>query len=139
MSLSLHDIARCFGGAIPAMLATSSRAGEPNLAHLSQVFLVDDTHVALSNQFFTKTMRNLAENPLGIVVCVDPVTLISYKLLVRHERSEDTGSVFESVRRSVVAIAAMSGMAEVFSLRSVEVFRVLNVEAVRTRANADSA
>jgi adenylate cyclase len=115
------------------MLATSSLDGLPNLAHLSQVLLVDDNHVGLSNQFFTKSCANLAENPLATVVCVEPGTLISYKLLVRHERTEHDGATFESVRRSVDAIASMTGMAEVFSLKAVEVFRVLHVEVVPTR------
>ena len=56
VSIPLAEIARCFEGEIPAILATCSAAGEPNVGHLSQVFLVDDQHVAISNQFFTKTV-----------------------------------------------------------------------------------
>ena len=55
----LSEIARCFEGEIPALMATSSPDGEPNLAHLSRVYLVDDHQVATSNQFFTKTVANL--------------------------------------------------------------------------------
>ena len=59
----LRAIAPCFEGVVPSIIATASADGTPNVTHLSKVHLVDDEHVALSNQFFSKTMRNLAENP----------------------------------------------------------------------------
>ncbi len=135
MRIALSDIARCFEGEIPSLMATCSPEGEPNLAHLSRVYLVDDEHVATSNQFFTKTTRNLSANPLASLLCVDPVTALSYKLLLQHERSEQEGELFEAVRRSIEVIASLTGMSHVFALRAVDVFRVLDVEAV---ASADS-
>ncbi|MDP9075546.1 MAG: pyridoxamine 5'-phosphate oxidase family protein [Actinomycetota bacterium] len=138
MTIALADIARCFEGEVPALLATCSPEGEPNLAHLSRVFLVDDQHVATSNQFFTKTVNNLAGNPLATLLCIDPVTVLSFKLLLRHERSEDHGELFDAVRRSIEVIASLTGMAHVFALRAVEVFLVLDVEAViSVGSNAD--
>lgn len=130
MRIALSDITRCFEGEIPSLMATCSPGGEPNLAHLSRVYLVDDQHVATSNQFFTKTVANLAGNPLATLLCIDPVTIISYKLLLQHERSEDEGELFEAVRGSIEVIASLTGMAHIFGLRAVEVFRVLDVEPV---------
>lgn len=128
--VSLPEISRCFEGEIPALMATSSPEGEPNLAHLSRVYLVDDHQVATSNQFFTKTVANLAANPTAVVLCIDPATLVSYKLLLRHDRSEDEGELFETVRRSIEVIASLTGMTHVFKLRAVDVFQVLDVEVV---------
>jgi adenylate cyclase len=130
MTVELSDIAGCFQGFIPSIIATSSSDGEPNVAHLSQVFLVDDQHVATSNQFFAKTMANLAENPLATLMCPDPADLTSYKLLVRHVGSQREGALFDAARASIDAIAALTGMADVFALKSMDVFRVLNIEAV---------
>ena len=64
----LRDIPECFEGVIPAMMTTCSLEGEPNITEISQVHLVDDTHVALSHQFFNKTQRNVRENPHASVL-----------------------------------------------------------------------
>ena len=72
MTLTLTDITACFEGIIPAQIVTVSLDGEPNVTHLSRVHLLDDEHVVLSNQFFSKTTRNLAENPRASVLMTDP-------------------------------------------------------------------
>src|SRR5690242_21477441 len=51
------DLQLCFEGAIPAVIATASNDGTPNITYLSRVRLVDRGRVALSNQFFSKTSR----------------------------------------------------------------------------------
>ena len=53
----------CFEGVVPAVIASAAADGTPNITYLSRVQLVDNEHLALSNQFFSKTSRNLAENP----------------------------------------------------------------------------
>lgn len=35
---------------------------------------MDDERVALSNQFFSKTAKNLVENPRASVLVLDPLT-----------------------------------------------------------------
>lgn len=128
--IPLADIARCFEGEIPCLMATCSPQGEPNLAHVSRVYLVDDGHVATSNQFLTKTAANLVANPMASLLCVDPLTIYSYKLLLFHERTQREGALFEEMRRSIELIASLTGMTDVFALRAAEVFRVLDAEAV---------
>ena len=46
---ALHEIRACFEGAIPAVVATCGADGVPNVAYISQVFYVDERHVALSD------------------------------------------------------------------------------------------
>ena len=76
---ALRDISACFEGIVPAEIATASADGVPNVTHLSRVHMVDDERVALSNQFFSKTMQNLAVNPRACVVVIDPLTYDSYR------------------------------------------------------------
>ena len=98
LDVQLSQLERCFGGAIPAVIATASADGTPNITYLSRVHRVDDERVALSNQFFSKTVQNLAENPRASVLLMDPVTYDQYRLTIAYERTERRGPVFERLR-----------------------------------------
>ncbi len=134
-TLRPSDIAACFEGIIPAEIATASADGVPNVTHLSRVLMLDDERIALTNQFFSKTTRNLAENPIACVVVIDPTNYDSYRLLVQYERTERRGPLFERLRRDVDAIAALTGMEGVFKLRSADIYRVLELELVRAKVH----
>jgi adenylate cyclase len=137
-ALRLSDIAACFEGLIPAEIATASADGVPNVTHLSRVDMLDDERIVLSNQFFSKTVRNLAENPRACVVVIDPTTYDSYRLVVQYERTERRGPIFERLRRDIDAIAALTGMEGVFKLRSADVYRVLELELVAAKVHSPS-
>ena len=63
----------CFEGAIPAVLSTASADGIPNVTYISKAHQVDDERVALSNQFMSKTARNLAVNPRASLLLIEPL------------------------------------------------------------------
>ena len=64
MSARLPDEIRpVMESGIPVVLVTCSAEGEPNVAVVSQDYYVDEEHVAVSFQFFSKTIRNVRENP----------------------------------------------------------------------------
>ena len=124
----LQDIAACFEGIIPSMLCTCSIDGIPNVTYLSIVHRLDDEHVALSVQFFNKTRRNVMENPRARIVVVDPRTMEDYRLDVGFDRTESEGPVFDLVRTRLEATASQAGMKDVFRLRGVDVYRVLDCQ-----------
>jgi adenylate cyclase len=126
--LTLGDLHLCFEGVVPAVIASAAADGTPNITYLSRVRLVDDDHVALSNQFFSKTSRNLAENPRASMLLIDPVTYDQFRLAVVYERTERRGRVFEQLRDDVDAVASLSGMTDVFKLRAADVYRVVDIE-----------
>jgi predicted pyridoxine 5'-phosphate oxidase superfamily flavin-nucleotide-binding protein len=126
--LSLVDLERCFGGAIPAVLATASAEGVVNVTYLSRAHQVDGERIALSNQFMSKTSRNLATNPRASLLLMDPVTHDEFRLSLVYERTERRGPVFEQLRADVDALAALSNMSDVFRLRAADVFRVTAIE-----------
>jgi adenylate cyclase len=126
----LDDLKWCFEGVIPAVVATAALDGTPNITYLSRVRMVDDQRIALSNQFFSKTSRNLAENPRASVILVDPVSYQQYRLRLAYERTDRRGRVFELLHEDVEAVAAMQGMQDVFKLRGADIYRVLNIEPV---------
>lgn len=126
--LPLSAIATCFEGVVPAVIATASAAGVPNVTHLSRVHYVDGDHVALSNQFFSKTVRNLVENPTACVLLVDPLTYAQYRLMLRYERTERRGPVFDRLQLDIDTVAALTGMQGVFKLRSADIYRVVEID-----------
>jgi predicted pyridoxine 5'-phosphate oxidase superfamily flavin-nucleotide-binding protein len=127
-SLGLSRLRNCFEGVIPAVIATASTDGTPNVTYLSRVCLVDDERVALSNQFFSKTMRNLAENPRASLILIDPTTYDDYRLSLVYERTDRRGPVFDRLREDVDRIAAIQHMQDVFKLRAADIYRVVDIE-----------
>lgn len=133
MSLSppLASLEDCFEGVIPAIIATASADGVPNISYLSHVDLVDERHVALSNQFFGKTVDNLRANPSASLMLVDGATGRQYRLDVTWIRNEREGALFRDIAIKLNASSAQVGMSEVMRLDSVDLFRVEAVTAVR--------
>ncbi len=136
---TLDDIERCFGGAIPAILATASADGVPNIMYLSRAHKVDDERIALSNQFMSKTARNLAANPRADLLLCDPHTHDEYRLTLQYERTDRRGHVFDRLRADIESLAALVGMQDVFRLRAADIFRVLSIEAVPHKTLAADA
>ena len=136
---SVRDLHLCFEGAVPAVIATASSAGAPNVTYLSRVRIVDDERIALSNQFFSKTARNLAENPRASLLVIDPLAYEEFRLSLVYERTERRGVIFERLRDDVEAVAAVSGMQDVFKLRSADIYRVVEIEQVSFARGPDRA
>jgi adenylate cyclase len=126
----------CFEGVIPAALATCSEDGMPNATWLSQIFLLDERHIALSCQFFRKTRENLAANPRAQLLVVSPESLEQWRLDVRFVRSESAGETFERMKSRIHAIASITGMDDVFALKSAEVFEVDAITPVEVEVSA---
>ena len=120
----------CFDGVIPPVIATCSVDGVPNVTHLSQLYLVDADHIAVSNQFFGKTTANVAQNPRAAVLVTDSQTYDTLHLDLSFERTEASGPLFDALRSDLETIATLMHMEDVFALRGADVYRVLAVETV---------
>lgn len=129
-AVPLRDIEPCFTGVIPAFLATVSADGIPNMTYLSIVHRVDDEHVALTRQFFNKTIANLQANPRAQVDLIHPASGQTYRLDLSYEHTETDGEMFDKVRARLDVIASLTGMTKVFKLAAVDVCRVLECRAI---------
>ena len=115
----------------PSVMVTCSADGTPNTTVISQVYYVDDTHAALSFQFFSKTIRNVRENPRAFVCVFDFPGRTYWMLQLEFQRSETEGPIFDAMDMQIEAIASMTGMSGIFKLRAADVYKVLSVERVQ--------
>jgi hypothetical protein len=115
---------------IPAVMVTCSADGKPNVTVISQVYYVDDTHAALSFQFFSKTIRNVRENPRAYVCVADIPGHTQWVLELEFQHSETEGPIFDAMEMQIEAIASATGMSGIFKLRGADIYHVLSVEKV---------
>ena len=112
----------------PAVMVTCSADGVPNVTVISQVYYVDESHVALSFQFFSKTIRNVRENPRAYVCVSDMERDGAWVLQMEFRRSETEGRIFDAMDMQIEAIASATGMSGIFKLRAADIYRVLSIE-----------
>jgi adenylate cyclase len=139
LTVPLDSIEICLEGIIPATVCTCSREGTPNLTFVSIVHRIDENHVGLSFQFFNKTRANILENPRVQALVVSPETSDQYRLDLRYLRTETAGPSFERMRVRLDAVASQSGMSNVFKLRGVDIFEVLDCRPVGSEFHAEAA
>lgn len=115
---------------VPVILATCAKDGTPNVSIVSEVHWVDPEHVALSFQFFSKTIRNVRENPRAQLLLNDTPGGRRWILDVDYDHSETEGPLFDAMEMQIEAIASTTGMSGIFKLRSADVYRVRRVDVV---------
>jgi hypothetical protein len=131
MSIELpEDIRPVMQNGVPVLLATCSAAGVPNATILSQVYYVDTTHVALSFQFFNKTVRNVRENPEASVCLNDIPGGVNWILNIRYDHSESEGPIFDEMDMQIEAIASATGMSGLFSLKAADIYAVTGIQKI---------
>jgi len=115
----------------PALMVTCSAGGVPNATVISQVYYIDATHVALSFQFFSKTIRNVRENPRAWVGVADYAGGADWALELEFQRSETSGPLFDTMDMQIEAIASATGMSGIFKLRAADIYQVISAEEFR--------
>ena len=106
-------------GMFPSWITSCSRNGEPNTTVISQIWYVDERHVALSFQFFNKTKKNISENPYAYATISDPNSLKQYNLELEFDHAE--------TEMKLQAIASMTGMTGIFKLQAADVYKVISI------------
>jgi hypothetical protein len=113
---------------IPVVLVTCSADGEPNVAVVSQARYVDAEHLAVSFQFFSKTVRNVRENPCASLCLHDIWNARRWLLDLRYDHSETEGPLYDQMSFEIEAIASATGMSGIFKLQAADIYQVVSVE-----------
>ena len=122
------EIRSALNSGTPALMVTCSAGGVPNVTIISQVYYVDATHAALSFQFFSKTIKNVRENPRAWVGLTDYFDGADWVLDLEFQRSETEGPTFDAMDMQIEAIASATGMSGIFKLRAADIYKVISVE-----------
>lgn len=113
-------------GVYPSHIVTASKEGIPNIASLSQVWYVDERHVALSHQFFRKTLVNVSENPYAVVKVLEPESFIYWELVVKFSHIVTEGPIFLQMKLKLDAIASLLKQSVHFELKSAHIYSVIS-------------
>ncbi len=119
-----------FQGVIPATIATVSQDGIPNINYISQVFYIDESHLAISNQFFNKTWKNIHTNPKFAIALTCPETSVLWKFEVEFIEEQKEGDVFDDMDMMIEAINSMFGNQTNFKLQSAMVCRIIQIKNI---------
>lgn len=130
MSPRLSDLRDCFEGTVPSVIATLDAEGEPNVSYLSQVHFVDEDHVALSNQFFSKTTANVNATGEATVIVMGGRTNNQHLLQLRYVGPLPDGDIFETMAVQLAAISTQHRLPKPMVLRSAELYRVVGIRTV---------
>ena len=96
MSAALPDEIRpVMENGVPVVIATCAADGVPNVSIVSEVYYVDPGTIALSFQFFSKTIKNVRENPQAAIILNDIKGGRRWMLQVRYDHSETEGPIFD--------------------------------------------
>ncbi len=123
-----EELENALQGVSPSAVATCSAAGEPNVTYVSQVYRVDDEHVALSFQFFNKTAKNIRENPKASVGVAHPETGEEWRLELEYHHSETEGFLFDTMSMQLEAMASDIEMEDIFELKAADIYKVISIE-----------
>lgn len=129
-AVTLEEIMPALQGVIPTIVATSSLKHVPNITYISQVYYVDERRVALSYQFFNKTIRNIRENPILAAIVTSPIDYTLYKLLLRYVESQTSGEVFDNMSMQLDALAIVQRKEGIFKLKAADIYEVISIEQI---------
>lgn len=69
-----EEAKQAIGAVRPAMVATASKSGKPNVSAKGSLRVLDDDHVMFADVASPRTVANIRENPQVAIICLDAAT-----------------------------------------------------------------
>ncbi len=86
----------------PALIATASKEGKPNVSAKGSFRVLDDEHVVFADITSPRTIANLRENPQLSAIVFDPTTRKGCRIWGKAE-IVDSGALFDSMSAEFAA------------------------------------
>ena len=92
-----EEAKKLIGEVHPALVATASKDGKPNVSPKGSFRVLDDEHIIFADIASPRTMANLAENPQLSAIVFDPSTRKGCRLWGRAVEILDSGDLFDTI------------------------------------------
>ncbi len=96
MAKLTEEAKRIIGEFGPALIATASKQGKPNVSPKGSFRVLDDEHVVFANIASPRTIANLKENPQLTAIIFDRSTRKGCRIWGKAEIM-DSGDLFDSI------------------------------------------
>ncbi len=91
-----EEVKELIGKIRPALVATSSKDGKPNVSAKGSFRVLDKEHVMFADIGSPRTIANLKENPQLSVICLDPASRKGCRVWGKASILE-SGGLFDSI------------------------------------------
>jgi predicted pyridoxine 5'-phosphate oxidase superfamily flavin-nucleotide-binding protein len=81
----------------PAMVATASKSGQPNVSPKGSLRVLDDQHLVFADLRSPQTIENLKENPYLSIIALDPATRKGWRVWGKTEEIMTSGTLFDQL------------------------------------------
>ena len=102
MAKLTREAKKIIGELGPALIATASKDGKPNVSVKGSFRVLDDEHVVFANIASPRTIANLRENPQLSAIVFDPSTRNGCRIWGKAEIL-DSGALFDSISAELAA------------------------------------
>jgi len=96
------EIKKMIGEIRPALVATTSKEGKPNVSPKGSFRVIDDDHVAFAEIASPRTIANLRQNPQVCALVLDAATRKGCRIWGKAV-IEDSGPLFDTFKNEFAA------------------------------------
>jgi predicted pyridoxine 5'-phosphate oxidase superfamily flavin-nucleotide-binding protein len=97
-----EEAKKLIGEIHPALVATASKDGKPNVSAKGTLWVVDDETVAFADVASPRTVANIRENPQVSIICLDATSRKSCRIWGTAEIL-NSGSLFDEMADKLAA------------------------------------
>lgn len=86
----------------PAMVATASKNGQPNVSPKGSLHVLDDKHLVFADLRSPQTVKNLKENPYLSMMGLDAGTRKGWRVWGKADEILTSGDLFEKLSKEYI-------------------------------------
>ena len=97
-----EEVKKAVAECSPALVATTNKAGKPNVSAKGSLRVLDDEHLVFADIRSPHTIANIKENPQVGIICLNPNTRKACRIWGKAEII-DSGDIFNQLSKEFAA------------------------------------